>query len=109
MAHLTRRSLLKTGLAASAGLMMADGALDLPPAEAAAPVTQEHPILAGSVLAGSVEAVADTASPRERLLLDSGWRFHLGNADDAAKDFGFGAPTREGTFAKSGEIWIRRH
>ncbi len=99
MAHLTRRSLLKTGLAASAGLMMADGALDLPPAEAA---TQEH-----TMPAGSDAAVADTASPRERLLLDAGWRFHLGNAADAAKDFGFGAPTREGTFAKSGEIWIR--
>ena len=104
MAHLTRRSLLKTGLAASAGLMVADGALDLPPTEAAAaaPVTQEHP-----VLTGSDEAVADPVSPRERLLLDFGWRFHLGNAADAAKDFGFGAPTREGTFAKAGELWGR--
>ena len=107
MAHLTRRRLLKTGLAASAGLMIAEGAFDLSPAEAAAPVTpeplmQEHP-----VLAVSDEAIAGPVSARERLLLDFGWRFHLGNANDAAKDFGFGAPTREGTFAKAGEIWGR--
>ena len=45
-------------------------------------------------------------SERQRLLLDFGWRFHLGNANDAAKDFRFGAPTREGTFAKAGQDWL---
>jgi beta-galactosidase len=30
------------------------------------------------------------ASPRERLLLDFGWRFHFGHADDPARDFGYG-------------------
>jgi beta-galactosidase len=45
---------------------------------------------------------ADTAggAGRERLLLDFGWRLHLGHADEPAKDFGFGA--NAGTFAKSG-------
>ena len=40
--------------------------------------------------------------PRERLLLDFGWRFQFGHADDAAKDFGLGARRRELQFAKSG-------
>jgi beta-galactosidase len=44
-------------------------------------------------------------SPRERILLDFGWHFHLGDADDPGKDFRWGAPTREGTFAKAGQDW----
>lgn len=39
-------------------------------------------------------------SARARLLLDRGWRFHLGHAADEAKDFGFGRYQR--TFAKAG-------
>ena len=38
---------------------------------------------------------------RERLLLDFGWRFRLGHANDATKDFGFGAG-RSGGFQKTG-------
>lgn len=38
-------------------------------------------------------------SPRERLLADFGWKFHLGHASDPDKDFGYGRS--EGTFAKS--------
>ena len=38
---------------------------------------------------------------RERLLLDFGWRFHFGHANDATKDFGFGAG-RSGGFQKTG-------
>ncbi len=37
---------------------------------------------------------------RERLLLDFGWTFHLGHANDASKDFGYGANGE--LFAKSG-------
>src|SRR6266567_4220544 len=44
------------------------------------------------------------SSARARLLLDFGWRFHLGHADDAAKDFGLGARRRESQFAKSGNF-----
>src|SRR5258708_22126743 len=40
-------------------------------------------------------------NPRERLLLDFGWRFHFGHSSDPAKDFDFG---RHETFAKSGEF-----
>ena len=40
-------------------------------------------------------------SLRERLLLDFGWRFHFGHANDASKDFGFGAG-RSGGFQKTG-------
>jgi beta-galactosidase len=36
---------------------------------------------------------------RERLLLDFGWRFHLGHATDPAKDFGF-----TGNFQKTGNF-----
>ncbi len=35
------------------------------------------------------ESNGENSRLRERLLLDFGWRFHLGNADDPAKDFGF--------------------
>ena len=41
-------------------------------------------------------------SPRERLLLDFGWRFHLGHASDPAQDFGYGG---DGVFSKTGELF----
>ncbi|HUL73350.1 MAG TPA: beta-galactosidase, partial [Vicinamibacterales bacterium] len=52
---------------------------------------------------GRAGASAQTApaAGRERLLADFGWRFHLGHADDVAKDFGYG---RGGAFAKSGSL-----
>src|SRR5258708_535845 len=37
--------------------------------------------------------------PREELLLDFGWKFHLGNASSAKEDFGFG---QDAEFAKAG-------
>jgi len=43
---------------------------------------------------------ADT-SPRERLLMDFGWRFHLGHASDPAQDFGF---DDDGMFSKTGDL-----
>ncbi|HET9710817.1 MAG TPA: beta-galactosidase GalA, partial [Pyrinomonadaceae bacterium] len=43
-------------------------------------------------------------SPRERLSLDFGWRFHFGHADNADKDLGLGARRRESQFAKSGNF-----
>ena len=36
--------------------------------------------------------------------MDRNWKFALGNADDPAKDFNYGALARERTFAKSGSI-----
>lgn len=97
MTHLTRRSLLKTGIAASAGLIGVDGAFGPPRTEAA--TAQGDPAQPG------LSASAPTmSSARERLLLDFGWRFHLGNANDAAKDFSYGVPAVEATFAKAGQI-----
>jgi beta-galactosidase len=43
------------------------------------------------------------ATDRERLLLDFGWRFHLGNADDPSKDFGLGSGST-GDFQKTGNF-----
>jgi beta-galactosidase len=54
--------------------------------------------------AGAVHAADLGEGLRERLLLDYGWRFELGNANDPDKDFGFGKLRREGTFAKAGRV-----
>ncbi len=43
----------------------------------------------GTTNPGAVNPPA-ASSPRERLLLDFDWRFHLGHADDPARDFGYG-------------------
>src|SRR5215471_18047750 len=54
------------------------------------------------ILGGASAASQNVAAAgRERLLADFGWRFHLGHADDIAKDFGYG---RGGAFAKSGSL-----
>lgn len=94
--------MLKTGFGASAaGLIGADTLFNTSRGDAAG--------IAGRAPTGvpnSEVPLEGQTSPRERLLLDFGWRFHLGNADDAAKDLRWGAPTREGTFAKAGQDWI---
>src|SRR5580698_727000 len=95
MPSLTRRELLKTSLVASAGIV-ATGPLCTYDVEASA-VTQHSP----DDSSHSDEWRDQVDSPRERLLMDFGWRFHLGNAADHRKDFDFGAPAREGTFAKA--------
>ncbi len=41
-------------------------------------------------------------NPREKLLMDRGWKFHLGSASSAEKDFGYGASA---LFAKAGEAY----
>ena len=69
MPRLTRRDLVKSGLAASLG----GAALTALPTRAAA----TH---AAAVPGG-----------RERLLLDPNWRFALGHASDPTRDFGFGS------------------
>lgn len=49
----------------------------------------------------TASARQESSSPREKLLMDFGWRFHFGNAADPAKDFGFGIYS---AFAKTGEF-----
>ncbi|HKT11650.1 MAG TPA: beta-galactosidase GalA [Terriglobia bacterium] len=85
----TRRDFLKSGIAASAG---------------AASLGQG----AGGLLAAPGRApVADAGQPtstgllRERLLLDFGWRFHLGSAADPLDDFDFGMGQ---TYQKTGDF-----
>ncbi|HKO18072.1 MAG TPA: beta-galactosidase GalA [Acidobacteriaceae bacterium] len=97
MSKWTRRDLVKAGLAASAGVITGRDAL-AGQAETLAR-TAQHPMQAAA-------AVHNAASSglRERLSMDFGWRFALGNANDPDKDFGFGKLRREGTFAKSGRV-----
>jgi len=80
MPNWTRRDLLKTGMAASVGVpRLAEAGQDVPAVS------------------------AQPAPSRERLLLDFGWRFQLGHADDPERDFGFG---RGSEFSKSGGMLI---
>jgi beta-galactosidase len=97
MGKWTRRDLVKAGLAASAGVMTGKNLLaesgDSLLAASAPPATQPG------------ASHIDPNQPntlRERLLLDFGWRFALGNACDPVKDFGYGKLNGEGLFAKAG-------
>ena len=94
MGKWTRRDLVKVGLAASAGVMTGG---ELVAESSARPLPAAVPMFA-QVNAGG------PGNLRERLLLDYGWRFALGNANDPEKDFGFGKLRREGTFAKAGRV-----
>jgi len=97
MGRWTRRKFLKTSLAASAGVV----------ANAGLPAPMAGSQQADQVTPPQVPSMRDLTvafSLRERLLMDFGWRFHFGNADDPAKDFGFGSQNREATFAKSGDF-----
>src|ERR1019366_9962458 len=80
----TRRDLLKSRLAGAGAAAGQGNAAAQPQAAAASPA-----------------AAAPTAG-RERLLLDFGWRFHFGHANDPAQDFLYGAGGE--TFAKSGSV-----
>jgi beta-galactosidase len=93
MAQMTRRHILKAGLVASAGF-----ASPHPIRSAAA---AELPGFDSTTGPPGPHFEPSKPSPRQKLLMDFGWRFHLGDAADPRKDFGFGAPAREGTFAKA--------
>src|ERR1035438_2136896 len=73
----TRRDLLKTSLAAPAV------------AAASAEAVAEAEPQTGTPAVGAAPASPGSAAGRERLLLDFGWRFHLGHAADVAQDFNF--------------------
>jgi beta-galactosidase len=80
----TRRDVLKSSAVVSAA------AAPHVNAEPQAGATPNRPAQAGG-------------SPRERLLLDFGWRFHFGHADDPSKDLGMGSG-RTGNFMKTGNF-----
>jgi beta-galactosidase len=89
-------------LAASAGAVTPHATP--PPAEAGTAGDAAGPPPLSSPDAGAPHVGESSSSPRERLLLDFGWRFQLGHAADPAKDFGLGARRRELQFAKSGNF-----
>lgn len=96
----TRRGILKAGLAASASAAAAKAAFPL----RTQPFNTSTSNLSPQDSPGRLEQITLKLSPRERILLDFGWRFHLGHATDPAKDFGYGAAARELTFAKCGDF-----
>ena len=97
MTKCTRRDFIRTGVASVVA----------PAAAAAMTSTPFAPSFEGArpQSASSAESSAQTpqVSPRERLLLDFGWLFKLGDACDPAKDIGFGVGD-DGVFSKSGRL-----
>ena len=97
MKTLSRRDLSKTSLLA-------------PAAAVRCPRNEPHGCSYASCRRGvsplptsSAPKTATLGAGRERLLLDFGWRFHLGNANEPDKDFGFGSG-RAGNFQKTGNF-----
>lgn len=90
MSKLTRRELLRSGAVLSASTLVAGSS-----------VTRAHALLAKYPDAASAEAMSAVA-PRERYLLDFGWKFQFGHADDPTRDLGLGVD--QGDFAKSGSF-----
>lgn len=97
MKPLSRRTLLKTGLMVPAAAVAAH---ELGPLSTAMEVGDDSLI---SHTEGAPREASVLGAGRERLLLDFGWRFHFGNADDPAKDFEFGSG-RAGNFQKTGNF-----
>jgi beta-galactosidase len=96
----TRRGILKAGLA-SAGSVSSTAAF--PWVIDQSQVEQNSTAEADPI--NPLQPLSDdNLSARERILLDFGWRFHFGHASDPAKDFGYGAASRELTFAKCGDF-----
>ncbi|MHB1023797.1 MAG: beta-galactosidase GalA [Acidobacteriaceae bacterium] len=103
----TRRDLLKTGAVASAGAVASGTAF----------ASQGHN---NSSMSGDADPLLHEKSIpqpssdlRQRILLDSGWRFHFGHASDPEKDFEFGMSPRPfaktGNFAAPGELKFDDH
>ncbi len=102
MKAFSRRDMLKTSLLAPAVAVAAHG---MTPIEAAMQAAGEAagPLPAEGAKPGAANQNSQPGAARERLLLDFGWRFHLGDACDATKDFGFGSG-RSGNFQKTGNF-----
>jgi beta-galactosidase len=83
MKDLTRRDVFKTSLAVPAAVAVA----------------AETALAEGAQAQSAPPSAAVQGAGRERLLLDSGWRFHFGHATDLAQDFNF-----RGNFSKSGNF-----
>jgi beta-galactosidase len=105
METLSRRNLLKTGLlipaAAAAQGVAPIGTAIKAVAETSGPLSPQAENESANQTTASSSAARN--ADRERLLLDFGWRFHLGNADDPSKDFDFGFG-QSGNFQKTGNF-----
>ena len=97
MKTVSRRDMLKAGILAPAVAAAAHGMGPLSAAAIQASLQEPAASPEGS------NAPLKPGAGRERLLLDFGWRFHFGNANDPAKDFGFGGG-RSGNFQKTGNF-----
>lgn len=94
MSDWTRRGFLKTGAAASLGPALPAAALAAVPHASGGPGEEDLPF--------SAAAPPAPGGIRRRELLDFGWHFHLGNADDPSRDFDYG---RGQAFAKTGSLF----
>jgi beta-galactosidase len=81
----SRRTLLRTGLAVGVSSLLDSSAM-----------------ARAEALLGAGGGLETVMAPRERLLMDFGWKFMLGNANDPAKDLGFGE--KQDAFSKSGDF-----
>ena len=93
MSSLTRRDLLRSGLAVSATTLLTGT------------VARAHALLAQYPSVASAEALS-AVSLRERLLFDFDWKFFQGHGSDPLRDLGFG--NGQGDFAKSGDFGFAR-
>jgi beta-galactosidase len=93
MTSLTRRDLLRSGVALSASTLVPGS------------IGRAHALLAAYPGAASAKALA-AVSPREHLLFDFGWKFFQGHGTDPRRDLGFGMG--QGDFAKTGEFEFAR-
>ena len=105
METLSRRDLLKSSLlvpaaAAAGGIAPITTALQAS-AETSGPLSLDPAQDAPGQGAASNPALSNGL--RDRMLLDFDWRFHLGHANEPAKDFNFGNG-RSGTFQKTGNF-----
>ncbi|UWZ82683.1 beta-galactosidase GalA [Occallatibacter riparius] len=96
MKTFSRRDLLKSSLIAPAAVAAVQGSN---PVHAATHAFEET----SGPLTPTPLANPTPGAGRERLLLDFGWRFHLGHANEPAKDFGFGT-AETGNFQKTGNF-----
>jgi beta-galactosidase len=96
MKPLSRRDVLKSSLLVPA----AAAAHGMGPLGTAFQIEQQE---AGSLPISTTNKSPNPGAGRDRQLLDFGWRFHFGDANDPAKDFGFGSG-RTGNFQKTGNF-----
>lgn len=99
MSDWPRRSFLKTTAAASLAPALPPALAYSLPAEAAAGSRNGSPADRPGLFAAPAPAAGKST---QRDLLDFDWHFHLGNADEPGKDFGYGSGQ---AFAKTGSLF----